>query len=244
MLYAPSHSLTGNLGRGGVLMPVLRHRGSAFTPTSIAGLLFWITTPIAGLNNNDPVPMWEDDSGQNNDSAQADSGKQPTYKTNILNSLPGVLFDGSADLLTIANLPSIGTTYTAFVVMRREASAAYTLLGNEMQYVLLDNGADLATHDTSNFVNVAHGGITQGTPYLLAVRRSGTSCKFYKNGAQIGTEQTLATNNSNTLKTVGARQDGSLAFPGYIFEAAVYDSALSDENIDAFDAYALAKWGL
>jgi hypothetical protein len=51
----------------------------------------WVdANQIIGLNDGDAVTSWTDLSGNSNTLAQAVSGKQPAYKTNIVNGLPVV----------------------------------------------------------------------------------------------------------------------------------------------------------
>jgi hypothetical protein len=53
------------------------------------------------------VATWSDLSDNGNDAAQATSGNQPVFKTNVANGEPGVLWDGDNDRLDIADATSI-----------------------------------------------------------------------------------------------------------------------------------------
>lgn len=86
--------------------------------------------------------------------------------------------------------------------------------------------------------------MSNGTTYLICVRRSGTSVKFYKNGVQVGGDKTLGGNNSMILGNIGARYDAALPFGGHVGEVAVYSSALSDANRALVESYLTTRWGL
>ena len=54
---------------------------------------------ITGLNDTDPVATWPDSSGNSNDATQGTAADRPLYRTNIVNGLPIVRFDGANDFL-------------------------------------------------------------------------------------------------------------------------------------------------
>src|SRR5574343_1369214 len=78
-----------------------------FSPSDVPGLFQWlVAADITGLNDGDAVATWEDSSGNNRDASQATGANRPTYKTNIVNSLPVVRFDGSDDYLEMGDFSS------------------------------------------------------------------------------------------------------------------------------------------
>lgn len=54
---------------------------------------------ITGLADTNPVSSWIDSSGNGNHAVQATGLDQPLYRTNIVNGLPVVRFDGVSDFL-------------------------------------------------------------------------------------------------------------------------------------------------
>src|SRR5262245_50545594 len=70
----------------------------------------------AVTTDNDPVGAADDASGNSRHALQSNANDKPLYKTGIQNSLPGILFDGSTDVLT-----TTGFTLDSFI----NASAAY-----------------------------------------------------------------------------------------------------------------------
>jgi hypothetical protein len=88
-----------------------------FTPLSISGCELWLRADtISGLNDNDAVGTWSDESGNSNNFAQATAGNKPVYKTGILNSLPVVRFDGSDDYIQCTGMTGTSINTFLFVI--------------------------------------------------------------------------------------------------------------------------------
>jgi hypothetical protein len=95
-----------------------RHRQRTPTPVAIPkqipGLHLWLdASQITGLNNTDPVATWTDLSGFDNNATQATAGSRPLYRTNILNGLPAVRYDGIDDWLTVLGTDALAMTNNA-----------------------------------------------------------------------------------------------------------------------------------
>lgn len=73
--------------------------GVAPEPFPTTDLILWLEADSLSLSDGDPIPLWNDQTIQNNDVTQINVGQQPTYKTGILNGLPIVRFDGTNDTL-------------------------------------------------------------------------------------------------------------------------------------------------
>ena len=61
-------------------------------------MALWLDADQPGVayENNDPVTEWKDRSGNNNDFTSSGS---PTFKTNQVNGLPAIEFNGSDDFM-------------------------------------------------------------------------------------------------------------------------------------------------
>lgn len=81
-----------------------------FSPLDIEGCVLWLDASQESFANNDPVGTWTDRSGNLNDAVQFTDGYRPIFKTNILGSMPGLLFDGSDDKLVTAGNVSVKTS--------------------------------------------------------------------------------------------------------------------------------------
>jgi hypothetical protein len=82
--------------------PLFSQTGPGGVGSSSSNIL-WLDANSLGLNNNDPVSSWTDNSGNSNHAAQSTSSRQPTFKTSQINGFPAVDFDGSADYLKLTN---------------------------------------------------------------------------------------------------------------------------------------------
>src|SRR5689334_16189447 len=86
-----------------------------FTPQRIGGLVLWLAADrITGLADGAAIVTWTDLSGTGHDATQATGSKQPLYKTNILNGLPGALFDGTDDVMSA--VPGSSAVRSIFIV--------------------------------------------------------------------------------------------------------------------------------
>jgi hypothetical protein len=84
------------------------------TPKQVSGLHLWFdASAITGLNDTDPVATWPDLAGFGNDATQGTFGSRPLYRTNILNGLPAIRYDGSDDWLTVLGTDMLALTNNA-----------------------------------------------------------------------------------------------------------------------------------
>ena len=71
------------------------------SPDSVAGLELWLKADaITPVPDGTALATWPDSSGNSRDVIQVSGTQQPLYKTNILNGLPVVRFDGVNDTMT------------------------------------------------------------------------------------------------------------------------------------------------
>lgn len=85
-------------------------RNNPFTCPWPDKLIAWYDAADIALADNDPVSSWTDKSGNGNTLAQGTGSKQPLYKTNIINGLPVVRFDGTDDNLIDTSISGITNT--------------------------------------------------------------------------------------------------------------------------------------
>jgi hypothetical protein len=217
-----------------------------FSPDDIAGLQGWYKADSLSLSNDDPVTSWNDSSG-NGYTATTATG--PTYKTNIQNSLPALLFDGTDDQLG-SNLPADQKPFTLFAaVMSNNNSGDRTILGGNAsgsrQYrsdatgersQLLSSGvsllgqSDLSATTTNTWV------------YVGATYSATGAFVFYRNGADFGGSGTNdVTFTAGRTTQIGASSNGE-RWKGYIGEILQYDSVLSTPDREAVEAYLADKW--
>lgn len=216
-------------------------RPSAFSPSDVAGLKLWLKADaITGLNNDDPVTTWSDQSGQGNDVTQADSVKRPLYKTAISNGLPVVRFDGSNDVLSSSTFTTISQAFTIFLVVKIRADqyvfdsdgngVNFTGYVSGSHYLKFRAGADLP------YIDALPVGFAVFT--MLA---NGNSSVLRKNG----TQQYAGDGGSNSISQLflGAAFNSTAASDCDIAEFLLYDSDVT-ASFSAIESHLTTKWGL
>ncbi len=210
--------------------------------------------------NNSSLASWVDKSGFGNTVAQGTGSKQPTFKTNQLNGLPGINFvKASIQEMTggTATLPTGSSTRTVFLVAQIGTSQHQYFFGYGMnvslQYCSLGTYTPAATLNTMlNWSAVFSTGgttVTTGTGHHIAMNLSGTTAADSTIMLD-GAAETLTTVGSGTISTtgnalvVGAYVAGALNLDGLIYEVLIYPYSLSSAQQAAVNAYLTAKWGV
>ncbi len=88
-------------------------------PGQINGLQLWLdASRLTGFSDGAGVTSWNDRSGNGHAAIQTTASRQPTYRSNVLNGLPVVRFDGVDDALDAGEIDLYRTGQTIFVVAR------------------------------------------------------------------------------------------------------------------------------
>lgn len=224
-----------------------------------------VATQILGANgiksgdatDGDPVSTWQDQSGNGNHLLQTTVASKPTYDLAVQNSLPGVLYDGVDDMLSLASL-SLGT-FTVFTVFKMtgtagllyqhsadaNANAGCYLYGTTNATInvrrdaslsakelsanwAVDNAAKLTTH--------RYGGTHAS--HVLRINRSLQSLNNF-----VGRTADPGTGSVSAIWTLGRQNSGILPCNGYIFEHIVVNRECTDAEVARCEAYLKAKWG-
>lgn len=213
---------------------------------------------IVGLNDGDPVTTWTDLTGNGFDFTSA-LALRPLYKTNQLNSKPGVQFDGVDDKLVcvaaylptgyqhtlfmaVKNLPVPATPNSAFLFdtatagsINRRFIQAFTLTGQPKIAAGRDGGGGSGNVNAVAAENV-----------VATMKFDGATSLLRLNG-NTGRQSTL--NLSTDTTASGTAFMGcsaqTLSFAAVtILEFIVYVSALSAADIIRNEAYLLHKYAL
>lgn len=225
---------------------------SAFDPLSISNFALWLKADALSLNNNDPVTDWTDSSGAGNNFTYNNA---PTFKTNIQNGKPGVLFDGVNDSMSANNsIFDLTSKYTLFVVSQTSTvgdqdiiSTVATSVGDLLRY--RNNGGTLEIRSYNPFNDAACGSTGQTKCFTLI--QSATSLlvdtsKLRINGILANTSASglrSLTHDGNC--TIGAASDtSSRRLSGYIFEILLYKKELNSTEYGNVESYLVSRWGL
>jgi len=208
-------------------------RLSTFSPLQIAGLQFWVAADDLVLSNNDPVTTWVDKSGNSRNAVQTTSGNKPLYKTNIINSLPAVLFDASDDYMDFGSLSL--SEYSYFIIINKpDASFNSVILAEtDVSYTYLQYSDSWIV--AGNTLSVP---MINDTSYLKECVTNVSDIKRYTNGNAHTTQSTSGSHGYRYLSLSG--------FPAYAYlaEILIYDSALSDANRILVENFLRDKYNL
>lgn len=221
-----------------------------FTPTDVSDLQFWFDADaITGLSDTDPVAQWDDESGNARHATQATGTAQPTYRTNVLNSLPVVRFDGG-DFLRYVTTISFAQPNTVFAVAKRTGTGTrqYVFDGGE-------GGAGtgerhlLALYNTNNAQMWAgawlDGGASDTAWHLFRLHYNGGSSTFHRDGSSAASGNAGTHAFENGINIGAGRTSGNPdKLDGDVAEILVYSRTLTAQEISDVEGYLTSKWGL
>lgn len=221
---------------------------STFTATDYSNLHAWLRGASFSLADGDAVSTWSDESGNANHATQATAGLKPQYKKSPRPGGPentNVYFLDTSRRMGVSW--SLGTAHTILAVIFYGSGDGVLLggaAGTYAPYIDYTNGDIYYKTPSSSFVS-ANGPNIQNRMGIIGIVRNGTSVSFYLNGVQIGTTQTLSSNDAQTISQINAYLDGSFPGVGRIFELAVYTRAISGSELTEIfskllDDYALS----
>jgi hypothetical protein len=218
---------------------------------TVAGLRLWLKADALFLADDEPVGLWIDSSSSGNDVIQVTGMKMPTFKTNILNGLPIVRFDGIDD--TMYKLAATGFActegHTVIAVLNPTTAVSYgmAVVTNPIYNEMRQNGG---------------GGVAQwmlpsglyqvdGLDYIEAMWKvwSGTFTvaseliELFINGVSQGTQLDNAGPLAVSDIYIGSRVD-AYHWLGDIAEVLVFDAALGATDRQNIENYLVSKYAL
>ncbi len=247
--------------------------------SSITGLSLWIdSVSDASFQSNDlddatTITTWNDINPQTITKANLTPSGGPIYKTNVINGLPAILFDGVDDFASTANFSNISSASTVFAVVKLPSTlAAQTIFSKRATTgtaINIEFGTTVATgwiySDGVNSYNptassaptAASGSYVVSVVYNLSSADSATSTAtgihFFQNGSTTPfTLNHFATPagapNTSVTDNLFVGKSGLTATPaffsGHIGELVIFDRALKREERRSIEAYLGKKWGI
>jgi len=226
-----------------------------YTPDQITGLVTWLKADALALVDADPVASWTDSSGNSNSPVQATGAAKPTYKTNIINGLPVVRFDGGDRLAMPDETQFDIATSTIFAVFKRTSGTSGTVMSKNTTGT---GGAgrrklQIATTSTSLYyasgadgANIAVTATPSNWNMFGVVTRGDSDHSIFLNGVQTDSVAALgdSTTNNAAMEIGAAFSNGAEAFTGDIAEIIVYNAPLGLLQIVGIENYLAAKYNL
>lgn len=225
--------------------------GVEWSPEILSPAIWLDATEMEGLHpglmEGDPVPVFDDISGNANDFIQPTAGMQPVYRAVGIATLPAVEGDGIDDILTIASMSMAANWWVAFV----GAVDGFTTAGNVLSVDAYDPDGSyiLVQLSTANeiVINSSYGsptpnsfpaGVRDPHAYILQGTPSGLTVTA-DNGAT-GTSASGYTKMAAGMQLFG-RGDGFNSH--YRIGEFIYGTGtLSPSEVDSLWAYFNQKW--
>lgn len=220
--------------------------GGISDPTDVAGCKLWLDAgQIGGLVDDDPVGSWPDASGQGNDGSVQVGSFRPRWRTNVVNGLPVVRFNGT-DTYTVT-LPDFMSGFTAgtmFWVLKNSTSSNMSMshwgTNADQDYYPFAGDSQVYLGDGSTARKSC------GTPpfgldsafHILTINSASGAWSVRLAGAAFFSTAT------NTVAFDASPEIGRNVWAGDIAEVVVYDSALGTTDRDNVEAYLASKYGL
>ncbi len=212
----------------------------------ILALVFLVISGIAhALNDGDPVASWTDSSG-NSHTATAATTARPTFKTAILNSLPILRFDGTANIMSVAGVPTSAQPVTMIICAKQSSKTTPGRFydggnGAAGRYLSgLQGGAGgLGTGFFEPYAGLQVRDATDhsGAFHVFTVIFNGASSFAYVDGTAVLSTVNLGTASGSTQNKIGGDNSGGF-LTGDIAEIVIYSAGLSGTNranVEAFE---------
>lgn len=245
-------------------------------PDDLNNLIIWLDaddpTTITDTGSDGDLDNWADKSTFSNDAYQATSGYQPLITANGINSRTAIEFDGSDDILDMANAAEInssGPYYTKTIMFAIRTGSDVTSRQVIMEEGGLTRGLNTYIYNGQlyvmgwnlpentwgpKWVNTA---VSANTTYIVtfAFDQPNGQIRGYLNGTLFGTATGVGQLNGHTaaIGIGGMRSDtnfhdgdqsGSYGyhFDGMIGEIVYYQDMLTSAELLAIHSYLLGKW--
>lgn len=232
-----------------------------FNASTVArdNLQVWLKGDFGVVTNGSSVTNWIDLSGSGNNAVQTNSSDQPTFKTDAINSLPALSFDGSSDFL---QLPPGFNNFTKGVSMFVVSNATAIPV---VDVIFLDFGKGLYYNDTLTFSGSyfdalgltlyngsTYSNVTSSSGFTLnqfklyeAMQDGSSNASLFANGL-VQAEGAFDNINNVTRSTnvIGKYGAGTNLLQGDIAEVLVYNSKLTDSERISVESYLIQKYQL
>jgi len=141
----------------------------------------------------------------------------------------GWYFDDVDDLIVHPSI-NFGKTHSLLYWIQSFNNAKGVIHGGAANYHVAIDGTNVYYNAGATELSQAHGGGVSNFT-MIGIVRSGTTVQFFKNGIQVGTDQTLDANNDQTLTTLGSYGTPGTFFGGTITEDEGFTKAFSAQEI-------------
>lgn len=215
-------------------------------------LRLWLdAAQIVGLNEGDPLSLWEDESGEGNDFTATLTGR-PTYRESAINSLPAIEFDGIDDFISNLGLDtSLWTSATLFIVgkVTNDPAIAVSESGhwkwNPSNARSLYPSVDAGIYESAFTTNrKTVGDVTSALdqPHQYNIASAVDSYKARINRVTVYFTNINSFEGQNGTILIGS--NGTEFYKGLIAEVILFEGDLTDPERNGIEGYLALKWDL
>lgn len=231
---------------GGVIAP--------FDPLSLSPALWLDASDTATvLHTANAVYEWRDKSGNSRHALQGTSGNRPVTNTRPQNSLNAIDFNGTShSMLLPSYFDNLSTKdFTVYVVFKPDTSTGNDVLFSQQTTASRCNSLSYTSTATQavcgNFSAISNQ-VTMAmptTPAVFMFKKNATTGRAFYNGL-FGEVKTPVAGWTATFGThIGAFNNGVFSdwCDGLMCEFFIFESDLSETQINNLNSYAMSKWG-
>ena len=247
-----------------------RSQTSSSVVGATKGLVAWFEATSeksfldAQTSDGEKISIWNDInplSTKKFSASQSTSGNQPIYKSNGINDLPALKFDGAATYLEQAYDFNLNpAALTIFAVVKTSAVATYgTIISSRtdsphlgfMLYSAPNSPIDYEAwfgdgNSNWNESSTPHSTIILEKPSILSLTNNGSAMSFFNNGALVGSAAIPMVQNSTYPLRIGAGKNENATplyfYNGYIGELIIFKRVLGNEERKMIEDYLSKKW--
>ncbi len=216
-------------------------------PTSVSNLFIWLdANEITGLNNGDPIDIWEDQGSNNYDFIKFTDGTRPLYKTDKLFGKP-VVFSNSSILtresqLTITNFTAMWVYNSYKQNLSREQIASHN---GTISWIGVD---PLKNSGTTPRIAIRAGGVSADSNVSEISANKAYIYSLNRNSSSVTGTQNLVASDTMTVGTglfslrdiLSGKNSSNEIVSGSIGELA--ELIIYDTNISGSDEVALTRY--
>lgn len=226
--------------------------GVPATEPTLANLVLKLDAgEIEGLADGDKVALWEDQSGNGNDLAQAADANKPLYYSTGMNGRPAVLFDGINDYLE-RNTPVMNGTDNFSIVVAMAPTGLATNVRTAIHIGQHGNNGYgvMGSGNTAGRVAGLFGGVdwldtftsfVDQIPTVIEMTRDAGTATLYQDGITLVPTWVSVPNVPTNNTRVGWNTTHN-RFDGYIAEIWVFDAPLNASDRALLSDYLTAKY--
>lgn len=217
-------------------------------PRVARNMLFWYDAAQLGMSgvyaDAERIAVWRDLGPNEYNLEQTTAIKKPTFKTNIQNGLPAVLFvDGGNQEMMTTTIASIVQPATYFVALKltatntTDAVVDFNHTTNKHQIAQVANLIRLYAGATASY------GTTTTNAAIFKCLFNGAASSIVFNGTSSGALNPN-TNATDTTMGIGGNPATATGSGMHLFEVIAYKGAMDAFEIAMVTDYLSAKWGI